>query len=290
MGHDVDAVVCGVGSGGTLTGVGRFMKRVSPDTEMILADPEGSILAGVVDTGEISTEVGSWLVEGIGEDFIPVNCDLSLVSKAYVVPDPEAFTVAREVLSKEGIIVGSSSGTLIGAALRYCREQTAAKRVVTFVPDSGNKYLSKMYNDYWMIDQGFVERETHGDLRDLITRRHTEQEDYTVKPDDTLLTAYSRMKLYDVSQLPVLDGEKIVGIVDESDILIRVAGDHEQRFAEPASKAMTAKLETVEPSAPLDTLLPIFDAGRVAIVSDGDKFLGLITRIDLLNHLRRKMK
>ena len=290
MGHDVDAVVCGVGSGGTLTGIGRFMKRVSPTTEMILADPEGSILAEAVATGKISTDVGSWLVEGIGEDFIPPNCDLSLVSKAYTVPDAEAFDVAREVLSKEGIIVGSSSGTLIGAALRYCREQTQPKRVVTFAPDSGNKYLSKMYNDYWMIDQGFIERETHGDLRDLISRRHTENEDYTVKPDDTLFAAYSRMKLYDVSQLPVLDGEKIVGIVDESDILIHVAGDHERRFSEPVREAMTAKLETVEPSAPLDTLMPIFDAGRVAIVSDANAFLGLITRIDLLNHLRRRMK
>ena len=290
MGHDVDAVVCGVGSGGTLTGIGRFMKRVSPTTEMILADPEGSILAEAVATGKISTDVGSWLVEGIGEDFIPPNCDLSLVSKVYTIPDSEAFDVAREVLSTEGIIAGSSSGTLIGAALRYCREQTRPRRIVTFVPDSGDKYLSKMYNDYWMIDQGFIERETHGDLRDLISRRHTEHEDYTVKPDDTLFAAYSRMKLYDVSQLPVLDGDKIVGIVDESDILIHVAGDHERRFSEPVRKAMTAKLEMVEPSVPLDALMPIFDAGRVAIVSDANTFLGLITRIDLLNHLRRKMK
>ena len=290
MGHDVDAVVCGVGSGGTLTGVGRFMKRVAPHVEMVLADPEGSILAEAVETGKVREDVGSWLVEGIGEDFIPPVCDLSLVSRAYTIPDSEAFTVAREVLSKEGIIAGSSSGTLIGAALRYCRDQSAPKRVVTFVPDSGNKYLSKMYNDYWMIDQGFVERESHGDLRDLIARRHTKHEDYTVKPGDTLFTAYSRMKLYDVSQLAVVEDDHIIGIIDESDILLRVCCDHEDRFKEPVAKAMSAKLDTVEPSAKLESLLPIFDEGRVAIVRDGDEFLGLITRIDLLNHLRRRMK
>ena len=290
MGHDVDAVVCGVGSGGTLTGIGRFMKRVAPHVEMVLADPEGSILAEAVETGKVREDVGSWLVEGIGEDFIPPVCDLSLAARAYTVPDAEAFTVAREVLSKEGIIVGSSSGTLIGAALRYCRDQSAPKRVVTFVPDSGNKYLSKMYNDFWMIDQGFVERESHGDLRDLIARRHTKHEDYTVKPGDTLFTAYSRMKLYDVSQLAVVEGDHIIGIIDESDILLRVCCDHEDRFKEPIAKAMSAKLDTVEPSAKLESLLPIFDEGRVAIVRDGDEFLGLITRIDLLNHLRRRMK
>ncbi|MEE8532156.1 MAG: cystathionine beta-synthase [Alphaproteobacteria bacterium] len=290
MGHDVDAVVCGVGSGGTLTGVGRFMKRVAPHVEMVLADPEGSVLVEAVETGKVREDVGSWLVEGIGEDFIPPICDLSLVSRAYTVPDAEAFTVARELLAKEGIIAGSSSGTLIGAALRYCRDQSAPKRVVTFVPDSGNKYLSKMYNDYWMIDQGFVERESHGDLRDLIARRHTKHEDYTVKPVDTLFTAYSRMKLYDVSQLAVVEDDHIIGIIDESDILLRVCCDHEDRFKEPIAKAMSAKLDTVEPSAKLESLLPIFDEGRVAIVRDGDEFLGLITRIDLLNHLRRRMK
>ncbi len=162
--------------------------------------------------------------------------------------------------------------------------------MVTFVADSGNKYLSKMYNDYWMTDQGFTERESHGDLRDLIARRHVEHEDITVTPEDTLLTAYSRMKLYDFSQLPVVEDDDIVGIVDESDILLAVGGDHDDRFGDPVRTAMTSRLETVPPSSPLESLLPIFDKGRVAIVRDGDAFFGLITRIDLLNHLRQRMK
>ena len=289
MDHDLDAVVCGVGSGGTITGIGRFMKAHAPHVEMVLADPEGSILADIVNTGEVPEDVGSWLVEGIGEDFVPPNCDLSLVSKAFIIPDKEAFATARDVLHREGFIVGSSSGTLIGAALRYCREQTEPKRVVTFVPDSGNKYLSKMYNDFWMLDKGLMERSSYGDIRDLIARRHVDNEDFTLKPDDSLLTAYSRMKLYDVSQLVVIEGGQVVGILDESDVLIAIF-EHEDRFNEPVGKFMTAKLETVSPSAPLKSLFAIFANDRVAIVNDGDEYLGLITRIDMLNHLRRQME
>jgi cystathionine beta-synthase len=165
MEHRIDAVVCGVGSGGTLTGIGRFMKKVSPATKIVLADPKGSVLTELVNTGHMNA-VGSWLVEGIGEDFIPPVCDLSRVNKAYSIPDSEAFAALRTLLKTEGIMAGTSSGTLIAAALRYCREQTRPKRVVTLVCDSGNKYLSKVYNDYWMLDQGFIKRETHGDLRD----------------------------------------------------------------------------------------------------------------------------
>ncbi len=249
MEHDLDAVVCGVGSGGTITGIGRFMARVAPHVEMVLADPEGSVLTEFVETGKVRDEVGSWLVEGIGEDFVPPVSDLSLARAAYTIPDTEAFATARALLLEEGVLAGSSAGTLIAAALRYCREQTEPKRVVTFVPDSGNKYLSKMYNDYWMIDQGFIERESFGDLRDLIARRHADHDDYTVKPDDTLFVAYSRMRLYDVSQLPVLDNEQIVGIVDESDILLAVY-DREDHFTNSVATAMTSKIETVSPSTP----------------------------------------
>ena len=290
MEHDLDAVVCGVGSGGTITGLSRYFAGVAPEVEMVLADPEGSVLAEYVETGELAKEVGSWLVEGIGEDFLPPICDLSQTKTAYTISDAEAFHVAREVLDKEGILAGSSSGTLIAAALRYCRAQTESKRVVTFVCDSGNKYLSKMFNDFWMIDQGFIELEQHGDLRDFITRRHKEHDTVFVSPEDTLLTAYGRMKLYDISQLPVMgDREHIVGIVDESDILLEVIRD-EERFKAPVKDAMISKIETVQADARLEELLPIFRADHVPIVLDGDKFLGLITRIDLLNHLRRKMK
>jgi len=285
----VDAVVCGVGSGGTITGLSRFFSEKSPNTEIVLADPEGSILAHYVNTGEKLDEVGSWFVEGIGEDFIPDIADLGRVKKAYTIGDSEAFHTAREVLTKEGLLVGSSSGTLIAASLRYCKEQSEPKRVATLVCDSGNKYLSKMFNDYWMIDQGFIERPKRGDLRDLITRLHADHATVTVSPDDTLLAAYGQMKLYDVSQLPVLNKDGgVEGILDEEDILFSVVRD-EDKFKEPVRAAMTYRLQTLDASEPVESLLPIFAKGHVAIVTTGDRFEGLITRIDLLNYLRRQM-
>jgi cystathionine beta-synthase len=288
MDHDVDAVVVGVGSGGTMTGIGRFFARVSPKTEMVLADPVGSILAPLVKTGKM-IEAGSWTIEGIGEDFVPPNCDLDLVKKAYAISDKESVETARELLSREGILGGSSSGTLLAAALRYCREQTVAKRVVTLVPDNGNKYLSKVYNDYWVIEQGLSSRNLKGNLSDLIARTHDTGGTVTVGPDDTLMVAYSRMRANDVSQLPVVLDGRIVGILDEHDVLAHVEGHdqfREQQFKDPVRSAMTARLKTVQVNDALDKLPPIFERNEVAIVCEGDKFVGLITRIDLINHLR----
>ena len=164
-------MVVGVGSGGTLTGLGRFFAKASPKTEMVLADPKGSILEPLINRGEEVTP-GSWIVEGIGEDFIPDNCDLTFLhqGKAYAVSDQESVEHARMLLAKAGVLGGSSSGTLLAAALRYCRDQTEPKRVVTFVCDSGNKYLSKVFNDHWLAEQGLADRPLSGDLRDLIAR------------------------------------------------------------------------------------------------------------------------
>ena len=285
MGGDVDAVVVGVGSGGTLTGLGRFFKKASPKTQMVLADPEGSILAPLINTGKM-VEAGSWVVEGIGEDFVPVNCDLSLVSKAYAIPDRESIATARTLLLKAGILAGSSSGTLLAAALRYCRDQTEPKRVVTLVCDTGSKYLSKVYNDTWLAEQGLAGQAIHGDLRDLIAGGAGSA--VTVGPDDTLLTAYNRMRQADVSQLPVMDEGRLIGLIDESDLLEAVEDRRtDRRFDQPVSSGMTAKLHTLQAHQPLDALLPVFDKDQVAIVLDGREFLGLITRIDLINYLRR---
>jgi len=286
MEQRVDAVVAGVGTGGTITGLSRFFEKVSPATEMVLADPSGSVLVDYLDTGKLK-KAGSWLVEGIGEDFLPPICDLSRVKRAYSIPDREAFQACRELLKKEGILAGSSSGTLLAAALRYCREQKEEKRVVTLVCDSGNKYLSKVYNDFWMIDQGMLDRPRSGDLRDLIARRHAERAVATVGADETVLAAYQRMKLYDVSQLPVMRDSRIVGIVDEEDILMEVI-DNPGHFDEPVTEAMESHLVTVPPDAPIEKLVEIFKRGLVAIIVDGEEFLGLVTRIDLLNWLRRR--
>jgi cystathionine beta-synthase len=285
----LDAIVFGCGSSGTMTGLSRCFAKHSPQTELILADPVGSILTQYINEGVLSTKSGSWMVEGIGEDFLPPISDFSRVKKAYAISDKESFLTARELLEKEGILGGSSTGTLLAAALKYCREQTTPRRVLVFVCDTGNKYLSKMYNDYWMLDNGFVTREQHGDLRDLILRPYARRDTVVIGPADLLVTAYQRMKLYDVSQLPVMDGDAIVGILDESDVLLHVYGD-EARFRDPVSTAMVTKLEKLDVKSPIESLLPVFAHDHVAIVMDGEKFLGLITRIDLLNYLRRRVQ
>ncbi|MCA1941204.1 MAG: pyridoxal-phosphate dependent enzyme [Caenispirillum bisanense] len=286
MDHDVDAIVCGVGSAGTITGLSRFFAGVSPKTTFVLADPKGSVLAEYTRSGTMP-KAGSWLVEGIGEDFLPPIADLLRVGAAYEISDKDSFLAARELLAKEGILGGSSTGTLLAAALRYCREQTEPKRVVFFVCDSGNKYLSKMYNDHWMADHGFLDRPKTGDLRDLIARRHGVGDTVTLAPDDTLQVAYGRMKLYDVSQLPVTRGDAVVGILDESDLLLSVMGDA-AAWKTSVGDVMTTKLETLPPTADVSDLLPIFGRDRVAIIVEDGRFLGLITRIDLLNHLRTR--
>lgn len=287
MDGQLDAIVFGCGSSGTMTGLSRCFAEHSPQTEMVLADPVGSILTQYINEGTLSTKSGSWLVEGIGEDFLPQISDFSRVRKAYAISDAESFHTARELLAKEGILGGSSTGTLLAAALKYCREQTVPKKVLVFVCDTGNKYLSKMYNDYWMLDNGFIERPQYGNLRDLILRPYSQRDTVVVSPTDLLTTAYQRMKLYDVSQLPVMEGDTLAGIVDESDVLLHVYGD-EARFRDPVSTAMVSKLDRLDVRSPIEALLPVFDRGQVAIITDGDAFLGLITRIDLLNYLRRR--
>ncbi len=146
----VDAFVCGVGTGGTLTGAGGYLKEMNPEIEIILADPRGSVLTPLFETGSMPKTVGSWFVEGIGEDFVPDNCNLELVNKAYSISDRESFDAARNLLLCEGIIVGSSAGTLLAAALKYCSSQVEAKNVVTLACDTGNRYLSKVFNDDWI--------------------------------------------------------------------------------------------------------------------------------------------
>ncbi len=288
MGGELDAMVCGVGSGGTITGLSRYFAQHVPKCEMVLADPQGSVLADYVKTGKMGV-AGSWFVEGIGEDFLPGICDLSRVKHAYSIPDAESFATARALLRHVGLLVGSSTGTLVSAALRYCREQSAPKRVVTLVCDSGNKYLSKMFNDFWLADQGFIERPRSGDLREIVTHRFADRTVFTVGPDDALLVAYQRMKLYDVSQLPVVEAGKVVGVVDESDLLLHSVDDPTKLRAK-VREVMATSVRTVGATTEVREVLPLLAAGLVPIVVDGDELVGIVTRIDVLNYLRRKLR
>jgi cystathionine beta-synthase len=264
-----------------------FFKERAPHVELVLADPQGSILAEYIASGKL-TEKGSWLVEGIGEDFIPPICDFSLTRRAYSISDGESFSTARELLQKEGVLAGSSTGTLLAAALRYCREQKQPKRVVTIAGDTGARYLSKLFNDFWMEDQGFIQREVYGDLRDLVGRPHGERATITVGPDDVLTTAHNRLRNAGFSQLPVMENDKLIGIITEDDIL-RFAFGRPERFNQPVRLAMTSAFLSVEKNLSINNLVAMLEVRSSAAVMDGEKFLGLITRSDVLNYLRRQV-
>jgi cystathionine beta-synthase len=284
MQGNIDAVVVGVGSGGTLTGVGRFLAKHSPKSRMILADPVGSVLAPLVENGSVP-KAGNWAVEGIGEDFVPPNADLKLVHKAYAISDPDSFAAARDLLRLEGILAGSSSGTLLAAALRYCREQSEPQRVVSLVCDSGAKYLSKVFNPVYAAREGW-DQERHGQVRDVVFSRFPEGDEVVVRPEDPLRIAFTRMRAADVSQLPVVDCDRIVGLVDESDMLGAVLEGSAAAFDLPVKDVMVTRLETISADAPIRELVPLFRRDLVAIVMEGDRFLGIATRLDLVNYFR----
>jgi cystathionine beta-synthase len=187
-----------------------------------------------------------------------------------------------------GRIAGSSTGTLLSAALRYCREQNTPKRVLTLAADTGNKYLNKSFNDSWLADQGLLERESHGDLRDLIARPVASGDLVTVTSEDNLITTYKRMRMFDVSQLPVVDNGNIVGLIDESDILLGIYEDKDN-FQMKVAAVMVTDLEKVTPDASIDKIVSLFKQDKIAIIADEDNFYGLITQIDLINHLRKSM-
>jgi len=288
MKGDVDAVVAGVGSGGTLTGLAQFFKSKNPDISMVAADPEGSVVADAILTGKYKYEGGSWLVEGVGEDFIPNNFDLSLMDDAEIVSDKEAFEVLQVLLKEEGILGGSSSGTLVAAAAKWCRKQTEPKNVVTFICDTGNKYLSKAFNKSWLHDNNLLESEKFGDLRDLISRRADQGEMITVAPSDSLLVAYNRMRASDISQLPVIKEGDLLGLIDEEDVLISVS-KNQGTFSDEVERHMIQQLDVLQYNASEDELIGILSEGKVAIIYSEDTFIGFITKVDLINYYRNRL-
>ena len=288
MEGDLDAVVAGVGSGGTLTGLAEFFKEKDPSIQIVAADPENSIVADAVIKGSYSYEGGSWLVEGVGEDFIPDNLDLSLIDDAETVTDKEAFEVLQVLLQEEGILGGSSTGTLVAGAIKWCQKQTEPKKVVTFICDTGNKYLSKAFNKSWLHDNNLLNQEKEGNLSDLINRRADKGEMITVSPSETLLIAYNRMRSADISQIPVIEDKELLGVLDEEDLLLSVTKD-QTSFSSSVTEIMTNELDILQVDATNDELLAVLSEGKVAIIYENNNFLGFITKVDLINHYRNKL-
>ncbi|MDA9623527.1 pyridoxal-phosphate dependent enzyme [Rhodobiaceae bacterium] len=285
MNHDVDAFVAGVGSGGTLSGVGKFFKNVSPSTQIVAADPEGSIIFDAVKKGTFSYEGGSWFVEGIGEDFIPDVLDLSYIDDAVTIPDSKAFDTLDLLLKKEGILAGSSAGTLVAGAIEWCKAQKEPKRVVSLICDTGNKYLSKAFDDAWLSNNGLSVRNLRNDLSDIVVMRSDKQQIVSVKENDTVLIAYNRMRNSDFSQLPVLDNDKLIGTINENDIL-NYCGENKDGFSHSIDRAMSDNLHKIDCKSSIDDLSSLLNKDSFAMIMEGETFIGIVTKVDLLAYLK----
>ena len=288
MGGKLDAVVAGVGSGGTITGMAEFFREKDPSIQMVVADPEGSIVADAVLKGSFSYEGGSWLVEGVGEDFIPDNLNVALLDDAEVVSDKEAFQTLQVLIKEEGILGGSSTGTLVAGAVKWCQKQTSPKRVVTFICDTGNKYLSKAFNKSWLLDNQLIDTTSAGDLTDLVNCRADNGDMISVTRTDTLMTAYKRMRSSDISQIPVIDDGELVGVLDEEDLLFNVSKSKEA-FHRMVEEFMVTDLDILPADASEEALMEILTQGKVAIIYKDNRFIGFVTKVDLINHYRTKI-
>ncbi len=278
----ITAFVAGVGTGGTISGVARYLKERKPDVKIVGADPEGSVLSG--GTGK------PWKVEGIGEDYVPKTFNSQLVDDWIRVTDAESFRVARDLARREGILAGGSSGTNLAAALRYARRCTKDDLVVAMVADTGRNYLSKFYDDAWLAANNLLEVEQpKGSIGDLLRKRGPRQL-VTITPDATVAEAIELMQTAGISQLPVLQDGKAVGSIQEV-TLARVLHDNADPAGVQVGEVMARPLPTLDVSVHLDEAYRLLLSGHTGVlaVSDG-KVVDIITRIDLVQwyHQRRK--
>jgi cystathionine beta-synthase len=277
--------VAGVGTGGTITGTGRFLKEQNPDIMVVGADPEGSILSGGA--------LYPYKVEGIGEDFWPGTFDPGIVDRWVRVGDRDSFRAARRITREEGILVGGSSGTAMVAALQVAQELDEDKLIVVLFPDSGRSYLSKVYSDQWMQDNGFLER-LPATLRvgDLLSHRHGQvPELVAVDPAETVGRAIDMLQEYGISQMPVAhwtDGhvvDDIVGSIQEKSLLARVFREPDA-VESPVSEVMDPPLDTVDVREEIEAIIASLLGDDAALIAtQGEQPVGVITRSDLLEYI-----
>jgi len=288
---DVDVIIAGIGTGGTITGIGRFFKAHKPDVEIVAVDPVGSIVYETYKTGEAKNPAEGYLIEGIGEDFIPANYDFKVVDDMVQVGDKESFLMTRELLTSEGIYAGVSSGSAYVGARRWVEQQgdrLNGKNVLIIFPDSGNRYTSKVYDDDWMREVGFLESNL-GTVADLMKKLgKSAAEIFTAVSDEKVSTVINRLSEAGVSQLPVKDENGWVkGIVRESRIL-KALFDDQIGASDEVGGLVETSVEFVTPSDSIDRVSKLVTEGKVPLITDpdnGDNIIGIITNIDLLNYL-----
>jgi cystathionine beta-synthase len=274
----VTCLVGGVGTGGTLSGVGRYLKERNPDVKVIGADPEGSVLSGGSPHG--------WKVEGIGEDFVPKTFNSQVVDDWVRISDAESFHAAREMARREGILVGGSSGTALAAALRYARRLTAEDLVVVLCADTGRNYLSKFFDDNWLAANNLhYTPEAPHTVGDLLRKLGKEGRPLlTIRPDATAAAAIEMLRSAGISQLPVMANGKPVGSIQEV-TLARVLHDHRDPEAVSVEEIMAKPLPQLEVATHLDEAYRLLLAGNTGVLAtSGGAVVGIITRIDLIEY------
>ncbi len=286
-GGRVDVLVVAAGTGGTISGAGRYLKERNPALRVVGIDPIGSVFYEYFKTGRLP-QAHTYKVEGIGEDFLPETMDFSVVDEMIQVTDRESFAMTRRLVREEGIFCGGSSGTAVAGAIKYLRtvpEGGAGLRVVVILPDSGSRYLSKVFSDDWMREHGFLEVEL-GVVRDLLRSKTIEL--VTAAQTDMVSDVIAKMKRYDVSQLPVLDDGRLVGMISEVALLnYLLAGSHSA--ADPIQPMIDPVPPVVDPDTPLEALAEVFGSANAAVVVEHGTVAGIVTKIDVIDHLAKHL-
>jgi cystathionine beta-synthase len=282
MGERLDAVVVASGTGGTLTGIARYIKPRKPSVKMVLVDPVGSIFYDFIKTGKLSKNFKTYKVEGFGEDFIPGSIDMQAVDEVIQVTDKECFSMARELTRKEGLFGGGSCGGAMAGAIKFARQYPECRTIVVILPDSGSRYLSKVYDDGWLRQNDFLEEDLEGRVSDLIDKRR--QELVTAQAGDPVRDVIGSMKKHGISQVPVLEGDKLVGMISETGLLGALLADPGAAHR-PVGSLAEPNYEVTDPSAPVSRLSDIVSRGKVALVVEGGRLRGVITKFDLIEYL-----
>lgn len=278
--------ITGMGTGGTISGVGRYLKSENPHVKVVGVDPIGSILYELHRSGTY-TKAESYKVEGIGEDFLPSTLDLDVIDEIVQVNDRESFLMTRRLVRDEGIFCGGSCGSAVAGAINYARDHNLGKDdvVVVILPDSGSRYLSKIFNDDWMRENSFLERSWVDFRASDIQSRKGQGEILTARTTDNMKAVIATLKKHNVSQLPVVDAEdNLVGIVTEIDLLNHMLlSDHVHEPDETIESMIDPNVPVVRPSTPLETLMAIFSNRNVVVIATGKKIQGILTKIDILD-------
>jgi cystathionine beta-synthase len=294
-GGEFEVFCAGMGTGGTLSGAGQYLREKNAKIRVVGIDPVGSLYYDFVKTGRV-TKAFAYKVEGIGEDFFPSTMNLGILDDVVRVDDRECFLMTRDLTRLEGLFVGGSGGAAVAGAVKYARtlaERGEARagdrpaRILVFLADAGHKYLSKIFNDEWMRENGFLEESPgHGTVRDVLAGRD-KRPLVTASPAATLREVIDRLKTLGISQLPVIEHGKLRGIVAEVDLL-RALVSGGKTLETPIGELVESEYATVTPNTKIELLQSVLADARVAIVEDGDEVVGIVTKIDVIDFLAKR--